>query len=94
MKERARNVVFFLIHFIAVAALYTFITLMNHHSSNEIIKLVNKVDSLNVVTHKLNKDICTISKENGQYEIVLSEIFKKHPDLKKDYGVLGLGEKK
>lgn len=94
MKERTRNIVFFLIHFVAVAALYTFITMLNHHNSKGVVALVNKVDSLNVVTHNLNKDVCHIAKENARYEVILSEIFKKYPNLKEDYGVLNLGEKK
>jgi hypothetical protein len=92
MKERTRNIVFFLIHFLAVLILYIGIRVLDHHQSIDNLMLIKQVDSLNVVTHKLNDDNCVLQHINTQNQLILQEMFKKNPNLKAEYEAFDIGK--
>lgn len=94
MRERVRNLVFFLIHFVAVIILYTGIRIIDHHQSKDNMLLIKQTDSLNVVIQKLNDENCIIKHINAQNELIIQEMFKKDPNLKAQYEVFDLGDKK
>ena len=94
MKERTGKIVFFVIHFIAVAILYTGITYIEHHQSKDNLMLIKQVDSLNVVKQKLNDENCILKHVNVQNELIIQEMFKKNPQLKAEYEAFDLGDNK